>query len=205
MILIPTWASSSQAFHVMYTALKLNKQGNNKQPWCNAFPILNQSIVPYLVLTIASWPTDFSGGRSGGLVFPSLEEMGITQLVVIHTVKGFNVVNETEMDVFLEFSCFFYEPTYIDNLISGSSAFSKSSLNIWEFTVHILFKPSLKDFEHYFVSMCNECNCAVVWTFFGIAFLWDWNENRPFPVLWPLLSFPNLLVYWVQHFHSIIF
>ena len=62
-----------------------------------------------------------------------------------------------------------------------------------------------ENFEHYFTSVWDECNCAVFWAFFGIAFLWDWNENWPFPVLWPLLSFPNLLAYWLQHFHSIIF
>ena len=67
--------------------------------------------------------------------------------------------------------------TNASNLISGSSAFSKSSLNIWKFTVHILLKPDLENFEHYFASLWDECNCAVVWTFFGIAFLWDWNEN----------------------------
>ena len=66
---------------------------------------------------------------------------------------------------------------------SGSSAFSKSSLNIWKFTVHILLKPGLENFEHYFTSVWDECNCVVVWAFFGIAFLWDWNENWPFPVL----------------------
>ena len=71
--------------------------------------------------------------------------------------------------------------------------------------VHILLKPGLENFEHYFTSMWDDCNCAVVWAFFGIAFLWYWNENWHFPVLWPLLSFPNLLAYWVQHFHSIIF
>ena len=91
------------------------------------------------------------------------------------------------------------------NLISGSSAFSKTSLNICKFTVHMLLKPGLENFEHYFTSIWDECNCAVVWAFFGIAFLRDWNEDWPFPVLWPLLSFPNLLAYWVQHFHSIIF
>ena len=63
----------------------------------------------------------------------------------------------------------------------------------------------LENFEHYFASIWDECNCPVVWAFFGIVFLWDWNENWPFPVLWPLLSFPNLLTYLVQHFHSIIF
>ena len=115
----------------------------------------------------------------------------IFQFVVIHRVKGCSVVNEG--DVFLEFSCFFYDTTDVGNLISGSSAFSKSSLNFWEFSVHILLKTSLENFEPYFASMQNECNCAIVWTLFGIALLWDRNENRPFPVLWPLLSFPNLL------------
>ena len=75
------------------------------------------------------------------------------QFVVIHTVKGFSVVNEAEVDLFLEFSCFFYDPTDVGNLISGSSAFSKSNLYIWKFLVHVLLKPSLENFEHYFTSM----------------------------------------------------
>ena len=124
------------------------------------------------------------------------------QFVVIHTVKGFGIVNKAEVDVFLEVSWFFYDPVDVGNLISD---LSKSSLNIWKFTAHILLKPGLENFEHYFTSMWDECNCAVVWTFFDIAFLWDWNKNWPFPVLWPLLSFPNMLAYWVQHFHSIFF
>ena len=127
------------------------------------------------------------------------------QFVVIQTVKGFGIVNKAEVDVFLELSCFFNHPTDVGNLISVSSAFSESSLNIWKFTVHLLLKPGLENFEYYFTSVWDEDNCAVVWAFFGIAFLWDWNENWPVPVLWPLLSFPNLLAYWVQHFHSIIF
>ena len=72
---------------------------------------------------------------------------------MIHTVKGFGIVNEAEIDVFLELSCFFDDPVDVGNLISGSSAFSKSSLNIWKFTVHVLLKPSLENFEHYFASM----------------------------------------------------
>ena len=75
------------------------------------------------------------------------------EFVMIHTVKGFGVVNKAEVDVFLEFSCFFDDPTDVGNLISGSSAFSKSSLNIWKFTVHVLLKPSLENFEHYFAGM----------------------------------------------------
>ena len=143
--------------------------------------------------------------EAGKVVWYSHFLKNFPQFLVIHTVKGVSVVNEVEVDVFLEFSCFFHDPTDVGNLISGSSAFSKSSLYIWKLLVHILLKPSLKDFENYLASMWNECNCVVVWTFFGIVFLWDWNENWPFPVLWPLLSFPNLLAYWVQHFNCIIF
>ena len=75
------------------------------------------------------------------------------QFVVIHTVKGFGVFNKADINVFLEFSCFFDDTTGVDNLISSSSAFSKPSLNIWKFAVHVLLKPSLKDFEHYFASV----------------------------------------------------
>ena len=154
-----------------YSAYKLNKQGDNVQPWCTPFLIWNQSIVPCLALIVASSPAYRFLRRqvrwSGTLI-----SFRIFQFVVIHTIKGFGVVNDTE-DVSLEFSCFFYDPTDIDNLISGSSAFLKSNLNIWKFSVHVSLKPSLENFEHYFTNMWDECNCAVVWTSFGIAFLWD--------------------------------
>ena len=137
--------------------------------------------------------------KAGQVVWYSHLLKNFPQFVVIHTVKGFGIVNKAEIDVLLELSCFFDDPTDVGNLISGSSAFSKSSLNIWKFTVHILLKPGLENFEHYFVSVWDECNCAVVWTFFDITFLWDWNEiyhyfiiqSWPYPILWPLLSFPN--------------
>jgi len=106
------------------------------------------------------------------------------QFVVIHTVIGFGIVNKAEVDISLELSCFFDDPTDVGNLFSGSSAFSKSSLNIWKFMVHVLLKPGLENFEHYFASIWDECNCAVLWTFFGIAFLWDWNESWPYPLYW---------------------
>ena len=128
---------------------------------------------------------------SGGLVFPSGIQ-NFPQFIVIHKVKSFGTVNKAEIDVFLELSCFFHDPADVGNSISGSSAFSKTSLNIRKFMVHVLLKPGLENFEHYFTSVWDECNCAVAWAFFGIAFLWDWNENWPFPVLGPLLSFPNL-------------
>ena len=116
--------------------------------------------------------------------------------------------------VFLELSCFFDDPANVGHLISGSSALSKTSLNIWKFTVHVLRKPGLEKFEHYFTSVWDECNCVLVWPFFGIAFLWDWNENWPFLVLWPnfankvlwinfankvlWINFANLLTYWKE-------
>ena len=158
-ILIPAHASSSPAFLMMYSAYKLNKQGDSVQ----------------------SWHTPF------------------------HTVKGFGIINKAKVDVFLELSCFFHDPMDVGSLISGSFAFSKSNLNIWRFTVRVLSKPGLENFEHYFASVWDECNCAIVWAFFGIAFLWDWDENWPFPVLWPLLSFQNLLACRVQLFKSISF
>ena len=101
--------------------------------------------------------------------------------------KGFSIVSEAEVVVLLEFSCFFYDSVDVGNLISGSSAFSKSSLNIWKFMVHILLKPSLENIEHYFASVWDECNCAVVWTFFGIAFLCGilacWPGVEPAPTV----------------------
>ena len=90
--------------------------------------------------------------EAGQVVWYSLFLKNFPQFIVIHTVKGFGIVNKAEVDVILELSFFFDDPTDVDNLISGSSAFSKSSLNIWKFMVHILLKPGLENFEHYFTS-----------------------------------------------------
>ena len=143
--------------------------------------------------------------EAGQVVWYSHLLKNFPQFIVIQTVKAYGIVNKAEIDVFMKLSYFFDDLADVGNLVSGSSSFSKTSLNIWKFMVHVLLKPGLENFEHYFTSVWDECNCVVVWAFFGIAFLWDWNENWPFPVLWPLLSFPNLLAYWAQHFHSIIF
>ena len=109
--------------------------------------------------------------EAGKVVWCSHLLKNFPQFIVIHTVKGFGIVNKEEIDVFLELSCFFDDPEDVVNLISGSSAFSKFSLNIWKFTVYVLLKPGLENFEHYFTSVRDEYNCAVVWAFFGIAFL----------------------------------
>ena len=148
-ILIPTCASSSLVFLMMYYAYKLNKQGDNIQPWHTPFPIWNQSVVPCPVLTVASWPAyRFLRRQVKWSGIPI--SFRIFQFVVIHTVKGFGIVSKAEIDVFLELSYFSSDPADVGNFISGSSAFSKISLNIWKFTVHVLLKPGLENFEHYF-------------------------------------------------------
>ena len=119
--------------------------------------------------------------EAGQVVWYSHLFQNFPQFIVIHTVKGFGIVKKAEIDIFLELSCFFHDPADVGNLISGSSAFSKTSLNIWKFTLHVLLKSGLENFEYYLTSMWDECNCVVVWAFFGIAFLRDWNENWPFP------------------------
>ena len=96
------------------------------------------------------------------MIWYSLLSQNFPQFIVIHTVRGFGIVNKAEIDGFLECSCFLDDPTDVGNLIFGSSAFSKTSLNIWKFTVHILLKPGLENFEHYFTRVLDECNCVVV-------------------------------------------
>ena len=130
---------------------------------------------------------------------------GFPQFVMLHTVKGFSIVNETEVDIFLKFSCLLYNPANVGNLISDSPAFSKPSLDTWKFLVHLMLKASMQDLKRIFTSMGDECNCPMVRIFYSTALLGNWDEDWPFLVLWPLLGFPNLLTYWVQHFSSIIF
>ena len=126
--------------------------------------------------------TDFSGGRSDSMIFHLFKNFPVCSDP--HSQR-FGVINKAEIDVFLELSCFFDHPVDVGNLISGSSAFSKTSLNIWKFMVHVLLKPGLENFEHYFTSVWDECNCAVVWAFFGIAFgigmktdLFQWSQSK---------------------------
>ena len=138
--------------------------------------------------------------EAGQMIWYSHLFQNFPQFVVVHTVKGFCLVNKAEIDVFLELSCFFDDPM----------------LAIWSLVPLPFLKPAWTSESPRFVycrslawrilsiallawEMCKLCNCAVVRAFFGIAFRWDWNENWPFPVLCPLLSFPNLLIYWVQH------
>ena len=174
----------------MYSACKLNKQGDIIQPWRIPFPIWNQSIVPYPGLTVASWLAyRFLRRQIRWYSIPKFKNF--PQFFVIHTVRGFSIVNEAEVDVFLEFPYFLYDPTDVGNSISGSSFLNPActSGNSW-FTYCL--KPSLKDFEHYLPTMWNECNCVVAGTFFCIVLLCNQNENWPFP-LCQILSGIHLL------------
>ena len=146
--------------------------------------------------------------EAGQVVWYSHLLKNFPQFIMIHTVKGFGIVDKAEMDVFLDILAFLMIQWMLAIWSLVPLPFLKpawTGYRTWKFMFHVLLKPGLENFEHYFTSVWEECNCVVVWAFFGIAFLWNWNENRHFSVLWPLLSFPNLLAYWVQHFHSIIF
>ena len=166
---------------MIYSACKLNNQGDNIQPWRTPFPIWNQSIVPCPVLTVASWPPYrflkrqiwWSDIPNSFRIFHSL--LWSTQS------KAYGIAHKAEIDVFLELSCFFHDPADVGNLISGSSAFSKTSLNIGKFTVHIVLKPGLENFEHYFTSMWDECNCSlsILWHCLSLGLEWKLTIFSP--------------------------
>ena len=153
-ILIPACALFSPAFCMIYSAYKLNKQGDNQ------YTALTYSCPSFEPVTCSMSSSNCCfltcvqiSQEASQVVWYSHFFKNFPQFVVIHTVKGFGIINKAEIDVFLELSYFFNDPMDVGNLISGSSAFSKSSLNIWNFSVHILLKPGLENFEHYFVSM----------------------------------------------------
>ena len=127
--------------------------------------------------------------EAGQVVWYSYLFKSFPQFIVIHTVEVFRIVNGTEVGVFWEFPCFFSDPADVGNLISGSSAFSKTSLNIWKFTVHALLKPGLENFEHYFTSVWDECNRIGTYkmkfpsTYFDTQKLLSSNQSKAFLVL----------------------
>ena len=127
--------------------------------------------------------------EAGKVVWCSHLLKNFSQFVVVIYVKGFSIISEADGNVFWDSLAF----SMIQWMLPIWSLVPQTSLYIRKFSVHAVLKLSLKDFEHYLVSKWDECNCMIGWAFFGIAFLWDWNEKWPFPVVWPLLSFPNLL------------
>ena len=133
--------------------------------------------------------------EAGKVVWYSYFLENFPQFVVIHTVKGFGEVNKAEVYVFLKFSCLFNDQKGVGNLISGSSAFSKSSLNIWKFMVHVLLKPGLENFEQ----LCGSLN--ILWLCPSLGLEW----KLTFPAPWPLPSFPNMLAYWGKQFFFNLF
>ena len=140
----------------MYTAYKLNKQGDNIQPCLMPFPMLKQSVSCSMFGPNCCFLTFVQISQEAGTVVRYFDLFkNFPQFVVIYTVKGFCVVNEAKVDGFLEFPCFLFDPKNVVNLFSGSSAFTKSSFYIWKFSVHILLKSSLKDFEQKLTSMQN--------------------------------------------------
>ena len=129
-----------------------------------SFSDLESVHVPCPVLTVASWSAYRFLRRQ-----VRWSHIPISCRIFHSLVKCFGVINKAEVDVFLELSCFFHDLVDVGNLISASSAFSKTSLNIWKFRVHIMLKPGLENFKHYCTSVWDECNCAAVWAFFGIG------------------------------------
>ena len=175
-ILIPACNSSSLAFLMMCSAYRLNKWVTAESP-----VILLSNLEPI------SCSTQYSNccfltripvfQETGKMVWYSHLFNSFSHFVMIHTVKGFSIVDKREVDVFLEFPSFLYDPVNVADLISGSSAFSKPSLDIWKFLVHIVLKPRVQDFKHDLTSMRNECNCLMVSTFFSTILLGNWNED----------------------------
>ena len=166
-ILIPACVSSSPAFLMMYSAYKL-------KGWQYTALTYSFSYLEPVCFSMSSSNCCFLtciqiSQEAGQLVFPPLSEFS-TVYCDPHSQKLCNV-NKAEIDVFLELSCFLDDPADVGNLISGSSAFSKTSLNIWKVTVHILLKSGLENFEHFFTSVWDECYCVVV----EEAYLW-WIE-----------------------------
>ena len=155
------WPASTGSFNKQESSRKTSTFAllTMPKPWHIPFQILNQSFVPCVFLTIVSWPAYRFLRRqlrwSGIPIYLRIfkKKKRIFQFVVIHIAKGLSIIIETEVDAFLEFFCFFYKSVDVGNLISGCSAFSKSSLYIWKFLVHVLLEPSLKDFENYFASV----------------------------------------------------
>ena len=143
---------------------KLHKQSDSIQPchtlWANQlFHVWSSCFLTYIRFY----------QETSKVVWYSHLFKQFSQCIVIHIVRDFSTVNDVDVDVFLELPCFLHDPMNVGSLISGSSVFSKSSLFIWKFSVHVLPKPNLTDFEHNLASVWNKHNCTVVWAFFGIT------------------------------------
>ena len=164
----------------MYSAYKLNKKGDNIQPWCIPFLILEPVCCSMSNSNCHFLTCIHISLEAGQVVWYSHLLKKVSQFAVIHTAKGFGIVNKAEVDVFLVLSCFFHDPVDVGNLISGSSAFSKCSLNIWKFTVHVLLKPGLENFDHYLAKMWDECSSLnILWHCLSLRLEWKLTTSSP--------------------------
>ena len=192
-ILIPPCASSIPAFYMIYSIQKLNKKGENIA-LMHSFPNLEPVCGSMFGSNCCFLTCIEVSQEAGKVVWYSHLFKKSPQFVVIHTVNGFIIVNETKVEVFfLEFSCFFYDPTDVGNLSSSFSAFSKSRLNFRKFSVHAVLKTCLEKFEKHFASMWNECNCVVVWTWqcLSLGLIWKLTFSSPVPLL-QFFKFPEV-------------
>ena len=146
----------------------LNKQSDNIQPWHTPFPMWKQSFHVLFKLLLLSC---IEASQESGQLFcyPHLFQNS-PKFIIIHTVKVFGIMNKADVHPFLEPPCFIDDPADAGHLISASSDFSKNSLNLWKFMVHVLLKHGWKKVWHYFTSVWDECNCALVWAFFALPF-----------------------------------
>ena len=191
-ILIPACNSSSPAFLMICSVYRLNKQSDSRQP----VVLLSQSWTNQLQSSNCCFLTHIHVCQERGrLIWYAHLFESFPQFVMIHTVKCFSIIKETEVDVFLNPLAFSMIQQNFDNLISGSSSFSEPNLDIWKFLVCIMLKPSMY--------MGYECNCLIISIFFSTTLLGNWDEDWLFPVLWPLLGLPDLLTYWMQHLDGI--
>ena len=164
----------------MYYEYKLNKKGWQYAALMYSFPSLEPVHCSMFGSNYCFLTCIQISQEAGKVVWYPHFFQNFPQFAVIHIVKGFGVVNKAKVDVFLQLSCFFYDPVDVGNLISGFSVFSKSSLKIWKLTFHGLLKPSLENFEQYFASVWDECNCALEHSlalpFFGIGMKTDFSS-----------------------------
>ena len=159
-----TWLSD---WTELNSAYKLNEQGDNIPPYCTPFPILNQSIVPRLVLTVAFWlPYRFLRRQVSGLVYPSLR---ISHSLLWSAQRL--LCSQWSISYMFFWNSLVFSMIQWMLTIWSLVPFSKPSLYIWKISVHILLQPSSKDFAYHLVSIWNKCSCTVIWTFFGIALL----------------------------------
>ena len=196
-VLIPACNSSSPAFLIMCSTYRLNRQGDRRQTCCTPFSILNQSSIPSIQGSNCCFLTCIQiSQESGKMVWYTHLFKRFPEYYDPHSQSLWCSWWKRCRCVSLEFPSFLYDPANVVILVFSSSSFSKPSLDIWKFLVHMMLKPSMQNFKHDLTSMGDECNCLMVSTFFNTTLFGNWDEDWSFPVLWPQLGLPDLLKNW---------